>query len=151
MRLQIPKDPTPAPVQTFLDNLTQEEKQSIADNTYSTSLLRSLIDLGISACGCKMYAKMNTSWLDTDVASALSDRLNPDQSVKTYREYYIILAENETSCIVRLCPKDESGNIPKGMYCSIDDMMVLIEEIEPSSKFYNYEDALIEKDVILGI
>jgi len=147
MRLQIPKEPTPPPIQEFLDNLTQEEKQAIADNTYSTTLLRSIIDLGISACGCIMYAKMTAAWLDTSVDSELSN----EREVQTYRNHYIVLAENETNCLVRLCPKDESGNIPKGTSCSVDDMTVLFDVIDGSEKFYNYEDALIEKDVILGI
>ncbi len=147
MKLTLSK-PITALVQTFLDTLDMDK---IWNNTYSTATLRSIIDKGITACGCKMYAKMPVAWLDNDVNLELSDRLNPDETVKTYREYYIILAENETSCLVRLCPKDEDGNIPKGRNCSEGDMAVLFDVIDGSEKFYNYDDAIIEKGVILDL
>jgi len=150
MRLCLPK-PIPVDTQTFLDTLTVEDYEAIRNDTYSTTLLRNIISNGISACGCKMFAKMPADWLNEDVSDDLSNRLNPDQSVKKYREYYIVLAENETDCIVRLCPKDEHGNIGKGMMCSNEDMMVLSEEIEPHSRFYNEADAIIEKNIILGV
>lgn len=107
----------------------------------TTAELREMMNLNIWADGSIIYGLRPSAWGDMPVPEWCINRLNPDGSVKTFREYLIVLADDGTNIICRLACMDENGNItPENALPH--DKMELCAGLIGIDNIHNHNDAI---------
>jgi len=118
----------------------------------TTAELQAELAAGRYRDGMRLFAKLPKAWGDMEVSEKFDppSRLMPDEvTVKTYRDYLIVLAEDETDILAQLWRKENDSNC----HCPavLENEIRIICEMIPISAIMCHADALAERDAMVGV